>query len=354
MYFTKVEWTRRIATIRTIISVADNIVIDDYLNPVQDGYHKYGIILTRFGETVTYLLIIRRLGLQDAGTYTCTVFGRGFWSSKDGSVVVLVPPAIRIGNTTNVKTMNEGDSVQLRCDADGLPQPSITWLRANGKPLPSPINTFSLKENILNLTNLTHGDRGVYRCIADNGAGPPATYDVTLYINFKPIARPVQSNYSQAKSYNTSMECIIEGYPHPDLAWYQMDVNGSRVAIDDGAKYVIDVQMNQTPATFWYRMTIINIQADDYGDYICEGKNRMGNATGKVHLYETHECQGSNCPAVYIVDGGSTVSVSSPQTSVATLHTVTTISGAANIRSSTLPAVFNIILTLVLVRLLNH
>ena len=89
MYFTKVEWTRRITTIGTIISIADNIVIDDYLNPVQDGYNKYDIILTRFGETVTYLLIIRRLGLQDAGTYTCTVFGRGFWSSKDGSVVVL-------------------------------------------------------------------------------------------------------------------------------------------------------------------------------------------------------------------------------------------------------------------------
>ena len=80
----------------------------------------------------------------------------------------------------------------------------------------------------------------------------------------------------------------IVGYPHPDLAWYQMDVNGSSVAIDDDAKYVIDVQMNQTPATFWYRMTIINIQADDYGDYICEGKNRMGNATGKVHLYGEH------------------------------------------------------------------
>ena len=53
----------------------------------------------------------------------------------------------------------------------------------------------------------------MYRCIADNAVRPPATYDATLYINFKPNARPVQSSYGQAENrmYDITIECIIAG-----------------------------------------------------------------------------------------------------------------------------------------------
>ena len=72
--------------------------------------------------------------------------------------------------------------------------------------------------SILNLTDIRKEDRGVYRCIADNAVRPPATYDATLYINFKPYAKAVQSSYGQAENrmYDITIECIIAGI-HSDM-----------------------------------------------------------------------------------------------------------------------------------------
>ena len=77
----------------TIISVDNKIDIDDSLNRVQDGNHKYDIVVTAQGETRTYMLITRRLELKDAGIYTCKVLIQGqpesTHPSKDGKMVVL-------------------------------------------------------------------------------------------------------------------------------------------------------------------------------------------------------------------------------------------------------------------------
>lgn len=68
-----------------------------------------------------------------------------------------------------------------------------------------------------------------------------------------------------------------------------MDKKGTHVAIKDDEKHVIHVLLSHgqtlSVAEVWYQMTIINVQANDYGNYICEGRNRMGHHGGKVHLY---------------------------------------------------------------------
>ena len=99
MYLLKVNWIHRTTSgsigqeSGTIISVDNKIDIDDSLNRVQDGNHKYDIVVTAHGETRTYMLITRRLELKDAGTYTCKVLIQGqpesTHPSKDGKMVVL-------------------------------------------------------------------------------------------------------------------------------------------------------------------------------------------------------------------------------------------------------------------------
>ena len=99
VYLIKVNWIHRTTSgsigqeSGTIISVDNKIDIDDSLNRVQDGNHKYDIVVTAHGETRTYMLITRRLELKDAGTYTCKVLIQGqpesTHPSKDGKMVVL-------------------------------------------------------------------------------------------------------------------------------------------------------------------------------------------------------------------------------------------------------------------------
>ena len=35
----------------------------------------------------------------------------------------------------------------------------------------------------------------------------------------------------------------------------------------------------------WYQLIIINVQANDYGEYVCEGTNRLGTHKNKIIVY---------------------------------------------------------------------
>lgn len=63
------------------------------------------------------------------------------------------------------------------------------------------------------LKKLGTGDRGIYRCIADNAVRPPAMFDSTLYVQFQPYARAVQTTYGQAQNrlFDILLECRISG-----------------------------------------------------------------------------------------------------------------------------------------------
>lgn len=69
----------------------DRIEIDDVINEVVDGYQKYDIQRRQSGDMTTYMLIIRRLVLTDAGTYTCQINVKAshIHPSKNGILVVL-------------------------------------------------------------------------------------------------------------------------------------------------------------------------------------------------------------------------------------------------------------------------
>ena len=45
---------------------------------------------------------------------------------------------------------------------------------------------------------------------------PPAVFDVTLYVEFRPAARAVQTTYGQAQNrmFDVTMECRIAGMSH--------------------------------------------------------------------------------------------------------------------------------------------
>ena len=69
----------------------DRIEIDEIINEIVDGYQKYDVQRRKVGDMVTYMLIIRRLVLTDAGTYTCQINVKAshIHPSKDGILVVL-------------------------------------------------------------------------------------------------------------------------------------------------------------------------------------------------------------------------------------------------------------------------
>jgi len=299
----KVFWIQKYS--QTILTSDNRVEVDESINQVVDGQTKYDVQRTIKSDQTTYMLIVRRLVLQDSGNYTCQVNVKGYnlQPSKDGIIVVMMPPYIIQGQTTQTLTVDEGGNANLTCNAYGYPMPNVSWVRVNGRTLPPPYNKYAVNGTTLQLTNVRSIDRGMYRCVADNNVRPLASYDSTLYVNFRPTARPVQSSYGQAQNrlFNLIIECIVAGYPMPDMKWYKQLEGQTPVQIITDDKHVVNQLLSHgqqlSISEMWYQLIIINVQGNDYGNYTCQGTNRLGVGSSNILVYETSECQGPNCPS---------------------------------------------------------
>ena len=82
-----------------------------------------------------------------------------------------------IENITSSKSESWiGQTVTLKCVSDGIPTPTITWIKPNG----SVLNSVTSKENTIRVDTTDDQDFGIYTCKADNGFGHHAKQTIQL------------------------------------------------------------------------------------------------------------------------------------------------------------------------------
>ena len=91
---------------------------------------------------------------------------------------MLVPPRIVIPPQKRI-SLNESQRLQLFCNATGVPEPTIYWLK-DGQIL-------RVIGDHLSISDVTYTDRGKYTCTADNGINPNVSEssDVTIYCKYR-------------------------------------------------------------------------------------------------------------------------------------------------------------------------
>ncbi|XP_068686392.1 uncharacterized protein [Montipora foliosa] len=106
---------------------------------------------------------------SDETDYKCSVERTNYASPRRRfpslKVDSRVPPKITSRSPDEVKVY-EGESLHLKCDAEGTPNPIIVW-RKDGDVLE---NTTVVKEHFI-LENATKADAGAYVCVASNSIG---------------------------------------------------------------------------------------------------------------------------------------------------------------------------------------
>nr|KAF6466587.1 neural cell adhesion molecule 1 [Rousettus aegyptiacus] len=167
-------------------------------------------------------LQIRSIKKTDEGTYRCEgrILARGEINFKDIQVIVNVPPAVQARQSIVNATANLGQSVTLVCDAEGFPEPTMSWTK-DGEQIENEEEEkylFSDDSSELTIKKVDKNDEAEYVCIAENKAGEQDA-SIHLKVFAKPKITYVENQTAMELEEQVTLTCEASGDPIPSITW---------------------------------------------------------------------------------------------------------------------------------------
>ncbi|KAM4042569.1 immunoglobulin superfamily member 10 isoform 1-T1 [Anomaloglossus baeobatrachus] len=225
-------------------------------------------------------LSISSVSVQDRGQYLCVA------NNQYGSdrllitlSVITYPPRIIQGRSREV-TVHSGSTVSIKCQAEGRPFPTITWILANetiaSEKSDSVHKVFVLPDGTLTIREVTIYDRGIYKCIATNIAGSD-TFTVKVQVIAAPpaILEEKRQTVLAIPGENIKLHCTAKGNPQPSVHWVAFD--GTKVK---PLHYVNAKLFLFSNGTLYIR----NAAPSDNGNYECIATSSTGSERRVVSL----------------------------------------------------------------------
>nr|CAD7577006.1 unnamed protein product [Timema californicum] len=166
-------------------------------------------------------------------------------------------------------TVARHEPLTLKCRADGVPAPSVTWYR-DGVPLMASGRVVELPDGSLFFLRVAHNrrdtDAGVYWCVARNAAGVTRSRNATLSVAVirDKFRQEPQDMWGPLGGSVVLKCCPPRGHPEPSVFWrkngHTIDLKSSlRIRlVDHGHLFLQDVHHS------------------DAGGYQCVAKNMAG------------------------------------------------------------------------------
>ncbi|KAM4771132.1 immunoglobulin superfamily member 10 [Rhinophrynus dorsalis] len=225
-------------------------------------------------------LSIPSVSIQDHGQYLCVA------NNQYGSDRLLVtlsvityPPRILQGRSTEI-TVHSGNSVNVQCQAEGRPYPTITWILANetiaSETSMNNYRVFVQSDGTLTIKAVTIYDRGIYKCLATNLAGSDS-YTVRIQVISAPpiILEDKRQTVLAVPGETLKIPCTAKGNPHPGVHWVVFD--GTKVK---PLQYVNAKLFLFSNGTLYIR----NVASTDSGNYECIATSSTGSERRVVNL----------------------------------------------------------------------
>ncbi|NXG74473.1 NCAM1 protein, partial [Baryphthengus martii] len=270
-------------------------------------------------------LQIRGIKKTDEGTYRCEgrILARGEINFKDIQVIVNVPPSVRARQSTMNATANLSQSVTLACDADGFPEPTMTWTK-DGEPIEEADDeekySFNYDGSELIIKKVDKSDEAEYICIAENKAGEQ---DATIHLKVfaKPKITYVENKTAMELEDQITLTCEASGDPIPSITWKTSTRN---ISSEEKASWTRpekqEAQSSASNSLFLSRqtldgriivrsharvssLTLKDIQYTDAGEYVCTASNTIGQDSQAMYLEVQYAPKLQGPVAVYTWEG---------------------------------------------------
>ncbi|XP_031428211.1 neural cell adhesion molecule 1a isoform X5 [Clupea harengus] len=237
-------------------------------------------------------LQIRGVKKTDEGSYTCEarIMARGEIDLRMVKVVVNVLPSIRTRQSEMNATADIGQSVTLACDADGFPEPAVTWARSGVVLEEDAKYTLNDDGSELVISDVKKVDEGDYSCIATNKAGRKEE-EVSLNVFVQPKITFLENQTASELDEQITLTCEATGDPTPTIVW-----SFGRHVFNEGeqASWTRPTKHKSLDGNVVVRsdarvssLTLKFVQFTDAGQYLCSARNNIGRADQSMYL-EVH------------------------------------------------------------------
>ncbi|XP_051535432.1 neural cell adhesion molecule 1b isoform X2 [Myxocyprinus asiaticus] len=290
------------------------IVCDVISSPPPTVLWKYKGAKIQFEKDVRFRslnnnhLQIRGIRKTDEGQYTCEgrIKARGEVDFRKIKVVVNVLPTIRIHQAETNATADKGYSTMLACDADGFPEPMVTWTRNNVQLESGDKYNFNEDGSEMTILDVTKLDEGDYTCIAKNKAGE-SEQELSLKVFVQPKITYLESQTTTEMDEQVTLTCEATGDPTPTITWSF----GTRVFTEgEQASWTRPEQHKNPDGDVLVRsdarvssLTLKYAQYTDAGEYLCTALNAIGETAQPVNLEVRYAPKIQGSVTVYTWEG---------------------------------------------------
>uniref|UniRef100_A0A8C3SPH0 Neural cell adhesion molecule 1 n=1 Tax=Chelydra serpentina TaxID=8475 RepID=A0A8C3SPH0_CHESE len=255
----------------------------------------------RFIVLPNNFLQIRGIKKTDEGTYRCEgrILARGEVNFKDIQVIVNVPPSVRARQSTMNATANLSQSVTLVCDADGFPEPVMSWMK-DGESIEREDDDkkydFNYDGSELTIKKVEKSDEAEYTCTAENKAGEQDAI-IHLKVFAKPKITYVENKTAMELEDQITLTCEASGDPIPSITWRTSTRNISNEEKTLDGRIVVRSHARVSS------LTLKDIQYTDAGEYVCTASNTIGQDSQAMYLEVQYAPKLQGPVAVYTWEG---------------------------------------------------
>ncbi|XP_075977718.1 cell adhesion molecule Dscam2-like [Anticarsia gemmatalis] len=237
------------------------------------------------------LLMFSDLSARHSGAYTCRVSNHAATVNYTASLSVKVAPAWATEPLDAAVLL--GAPLLVQCAAKGYPAPTITWYRRIGEggegveqweqvgaaEWGAAEGAVHARNGSLSAPGAARTHQGLYRCVADNGVGPPLVKHINVTVHEPAHFEGTGGNVSCVRGRSAALVCHALGDAPLVVHWTH---RGIRLDLTSYRWAVTEVR---TGAGLRSTLQLRAAERADIGEYRCHAHNQYGRSEQLMYLH---------------------------------------------------------------------